>query len=168
MGIGLVAGSGASAEFVGAGFSWSTATSIDGASGDANNAAYTSHGTLGANSGIYGIRAHEAANNVNGFGLLIGRITISSSGADLIDIVRYAPDSTIDADPSSVTWSASSSYDPSMVASHLLLWLNGSGDGKLDAIRFGESWADVTAVPEPAAATLDALGALALLRRRRA
>src|SRR5690606_34113029 len=59
MGMGLASGSGGSSEFVGAGFTWNTATSIGGTSGDANNAAYISHGTLDTASGVYGIRANE-------------------------------------------------------------------------------------------------------------
>ncbi len=46
MGVGLAAGPGGAAEFVGAGFSWNTAASIGGTAGDANNSAYISHGTL--------------------------------------------------------------------------------------------------------------------------
>ncbi len=167
MGVGLAAGSGGAAEFIGAGFSWNTATSIGGTTGDANNSAYISHGTLDAASGVYGIRAHEAAGSVNGLGLLVGRIIIQDGSPDLIDIARYAPDATIAADPGSASWVASSSYDTSMSASHLLLWINGAGTGELDAIRVGTDWASVTGVPEPSAFLLGSAGLLALLRRRR-
>ncbi len=170
MGIGLASGAGGSSEFVGAGFSWDEATSIGGPTDGAGNAAYISYGTLGDEAGPYGIRVHEAAGSVNGYGLLVGRITISSTGADLIDIKRYAPGDTIEQDPSLVTWSASDSFDSDMEATHLLLWLNGGGGnakGEIDAIRFGTTWADVTAVPETGSTALCALGLALAMRRRR-
>lgn len=160
MGIGLASGANGSAEFVGAGLSWNTFT------GGAGDAAYISHGTLDGGQGVYGQAAAEAAGSVNGRGLLVGRITINAAGNDLIDIKRYAEGSTIDA-LGDVTWSAQSSVDSSMSASHLLLWMNGNGGGELDAIRFGESWNDVTGVPEPSSAALLGLGGLALILRRR-
>lgn len=160
MGIGLAAGANGSAEFVGAGFSWNNYTGGNG------NAAYIAHGTLDGARGVYEQAAAEAASSVNGYGLLVGRISISSAGNDLIDIKRYAENSTIDELPN-VTWSAHSEVDSSMSASHLLLWMNGTGNGELDAIRFGDSWQSVTGVPEPSAALLGGLGVLALLRRRR-
>lgn len=170
MGIGLAAGAGGSAEFVGAGFSWNNAVAIDTGLLDSGNAAYISHGTLDASNGTYGIRAHEPMNSVNTFGLLVGRLTTRSSGADLIDIRRYAQNETIDDNLGTISWSASSSVDSSMTASHLLLWMNGVNSGELDAIRFGDSWTDVTGVvlvPEPSAALLLGLGGIAVLGRRR-
>lgn len=168
MGIGLASGANGSSEFVGAGFSWNSATAIGGTPNDANNAAYISYGTLDTNAGTYGIRAHEAAGSVNGYGLLVGRITISSTGADLIDIKRYAPGSTIEEDPSLVTWSASDSVNSSMDASHMLLWLNGNGgNGELDAIHLGQTWFDVTSVPETGSTLLCTLGFAFSMRRRR-
>ncbi len=149
MGIGLASGTRAGASFVGAGFSWDVANSIGGTAGNASNAAYVSHGTLGTAGGPYGIRAHEAAGSVNGYGLLVARLTLSSTGSDRIDIVRYAPSAAVDDDPATVTWSAGSSFDSAMTANHLLLWMNGSGSGggELDAIRIGTTWDDVTLAP---------------------
>ncbi|MCW1886346.1 PEP-CTERM sorting domain-containing protein [Luteolibacter flavescens] len=173
MGIGLASGTSASGStsFIGAGLSWNNATSIGGSANDASNASYISYGTLGADNGPYGIRAHEAKDSVNGAALIVGRITISSTVADQIDIMRYGPGSTIQADPSLVTaWTASDSFDTSMVADNLLLWLNGgsSGGGQVDAIRIGTTWADVTGVPEPGSVALAALAAgFGFVRRRR-
>lgn len=170
-GIGLASGANGSASFIGAGFTWDNATSIGGSGNDAGNAAYIGHGTLDTNNGVYGIRANEAAGSVDGYGLLVGRLTFNASGNDLIEIKRYAENSTIDNDLGTISWSASSSLDSSMVASHLVLWSNGGGgNGELDAIRIGTTWEDVTGVtlvPEPSAALLGGLGLLALLRRRR-
>lgn len=69
MGIGLAAGAGGSSQFIGAGFTWNSATAIGGASGDANNTAYISYGPLDADAGPYGVRTHGPANAVNGYGL---------------------------------------------------------------------------------------------------
>lgn len=143
MGIGLVSGTDANASFVGTGFSWDTANSIGGSAGNASNAAYISHGTIGSASGPYGIRAHEAPGSVNGYGLLVARLTLSASGSDRIDIVRYAPLSTVDLDPTTVSWSAGSNFTSTMNATHLLLWINGKNGGELDAIRIGTTWNDV-------------------------
>lgn len=170
MGVGLASGASGSASMVGAGFSWNNATMIGGSGNDSGNAAYICHGTLDTNNGVYGISAREAAGRVDGFGLLVGRITINATGNDVLDIKRYAANDTIDSDLSTMAWGATSSFDSSMDATHLALWVNGSGTGQLDAIRFGATWQDATgvnAVPEPSAALLGGLGLLAMLRRRR-
>ena len=173
MGVGLASGTDGAAQFVGAGFHWDTATGLD--TGPAGNASYITYGTLGQNlagnnDGVYAIRAHETAGSVNGFGLLVGRITINSVGSDQIDIRRYAENATIDNDLASIAWTSSGNVNSSMVATRLLIWMNGSGGGELDAIRFGDTWEDVTGVtlvPEPSVAGLAALACGMFLRRRR-
>ncbi|GAA5484676.1 hypothetical protein Hsar01_03922 [Haloferula sargassicola] len=151
MGIGLATGGGPADEFVGAGFSWNNASMVGLSDLGAGNSAYIAHGTLDGSteSGVYGIRALEGKNTVNGYGLLVGRITSHASGEDLIEIKRFAENSVIPGDLAAVTWSASYAVDTSMVATRLLMWMNGQGSGELDAIRFGETWTDVTGV-EPA------------------
>lgn len=147
MGVGLASGPNGSATFVGAGFSWNNAIAIGSTVNESGNAAYIGYGTLDTLNGPYGIRSHEAANQINGAGLVVGRITIKATGADVIEIKRYAPGDTISANPATVTWTATDSFDTSMVATHLLLWMNGvsgSAAGEVDAIRFGSTWGDVT------------------------
>lgn len=148
MGIGLASGSSTASQFVGAGFSWNNAVPLGSGSNVAGNAAFISHGVLDntVQNGVYGIRAYESGNPVNTFGLLVGRITIKANGDDEIHIKRYAQNAVIDSDLAGITWTASSTVNSSMLASHLLLWMNGSGSGELDAIRFGDTWADVTGV----------------------
>jgi hypothetical protein len=177
VGIGLASGPGPGAKFVGAGLTWNNARSLATGNNDAGNASFISYGTLSdptdlANpSGPYGIRNHEAAGSVNGSALIVGRLTINSTGADLIDIKRYSVGDTIESDPSLVAWSVSDSVDTSMVANNLLLWVNGvsgSGAGEVDGIRMGTTWTDVTgAVPEPGSLLLCVVGAASFLRRRR-
>jgi hypothetical protein len=150
MGIGLASGSGAAASFVGAGFTWNNAQPMSAPSSNiAGNSAYISHDVLGNGApeqGVYGIRAYQGQNTVNTYGLLVGQITIKAAGNDVIKIKRYPQNGVIDNVLSAVDWSVTSEVDSSMVASHLVLWMNGSGVGELDAIRFGDTWTDVTGV----------------------
>lgn len=148
MGVGLASGDGPADQFVGAGFTWNNAIPLGSGSNIAGNSSFVSHGVLdgAVNNGVYGIRVFEAQNSVNTYGLLVGRITINAVGNDVIQIKRYAQNATIDKDLGAIVWSATSSVDSTMVASRLLLWMNGQGGGELDAIRFGDTWTDVTGV----------------------
>lgn len=151
MGIGLASGSGAADTFVGAGFTWNNAQPLSNPTSNiAGNSAYISHDVLGSGApqqGVYGIRAYEGQNTVNGNGLLVGRITIKATGNDVIHIKRYAENAVIDNNLDAIIWSATSEVDSSMIASRLVLWMNGADVGELDAIRFGDTWTDVTGVP---------------------
>ncbi|MBP7948528.1 MAG: hypothetical protein KA004_02650 [Verrucomicrobiales bacterium] len=172
-GFGFASGSAASSEYVGVGTHWNSHTDLGGA--QARNSLYSSWGTLdqnlaGNNDGPYAMRAHTAADSVNGRALVVGRLTTSSSGNDVMDLKLYFNGDTIDNDLGTISWSLSDSFNSSMNASHLLLWMNGSGNGELDAIRVGQTWEDVTGVvliPEPSVSLLGALSLLGLLRRRR-
>lgn len=148
MGVGLASGAGAADTFVGAGFTWNNAIPLGSSSNIAGNSSYISHGVLDATvqNGVYGIRTYEGQNTVNTYGLLVGRITISATGDDVIQIKRYAQNALIDNDLAAVVWSTSSTVNSSMVATQLLLWINGGGSGEMDAIRFGDTWTDVTGV----------------------
>jgi len=99
--------------------------------------------------------------------LVAGRLTLFATGNDLVDVKYYKAGDAIEDDPAAIAWSLQGGLASSMSASHLLFWLNGSGQGELDAIRLGTSWASV--IPEPSSALLGGLGALmlAVLRRRR-
>ncbi len=159
MGIGLASGEALEDEFIGAGFSWNNARSIATGQNEAGNAAYISHGTLSNTTatvngiagvivdGVYSIQAFEPAGSVNGYGLLVGRLIIRATGDDVIAIKRYEENETIDNDLGAISWTATSTVDSAMTATHLLLWMNGmNGSGELDAIRIGETWTDVTGV----------------------
>jgi hypothetical protein len=148
MGVGLASGSGPSDQFVGAGFTWNNAVPLSGGGNIAGNSSYISHGVLdgATQNGVYGIRVFEGQNTASTYGLLVGRITISATGDDVIQIKRYAQNAVIDNNLDAVVWSTTSSVNSSMVASRLLVWMNGGGSGELDAIRFGDTWTDVTGV----------------------
>ena len=172
-GIGFAGGSASTSEFVGAGGHWDNQTDLVGA--QARNSLYSSWGTLdqnlaGNNDGPYAMRAHSAEGTLNGRALLVGRLTTSAAGNDAMDLKLYFDGDTIDNNLNAVAWTLNDSFASSMSASHLLLWLNGSGNGELDAIRIGQTWEDVTgiaAVPEPSTALLGGIAAAVLLRRRR-
>jgi hypothetical protein len=172
-GFGLASGSAANSEFVGVGGHWDNHTDLAGA--QARNSLYTTWGTLdqnlaGNNDGPYAMRAHTAAGTMNGRALVVGRLTTRSAGLDALDVKLYFDGGTIDNNLDTIAWSLSDSFSSSMAASNLLLWLNGSGNGELDAIRVGTTWEDVTgvaAVPEPTVAGLGLVGLAALLRRCR-
>ena len=149
MGVGLASGDAAADSFIGAGFTWNNAQPLSAPTSNiAGNSSYISHGVLDGtvDSGVYGIRAYDARNSINTFGLLVGRITINAVGDDVIHIKRYSQNAVIDNNLDAITWSTFSTLDSSMVASHLVLWMNGAGEGELDAVRFGDTWTDVTGV----------------------
>ncbi len=170
VGLGFADGPNGSANFVGIGFTWNNATGVGGSTGDASNSLYLSAGTLdqnlgGNNVGPYAILLHTAAGSIDGDGLVVGRLTLNPTGADVIDLKLYQAGDTIEGDPADVTWSLQGAFESDLQASHMLLWLNGGGwGGELDAIRVGTTWSEV---PEPSAALLGILGLLALARRRR-
>lgn len=104
------------------------------------------------------------ANTNIDYALIVGRITWGATALDndVIDIFLPGTDLAL---PASVHSSLSvvvdqSGYDTITMA---------RGDAMvMDEIRFGSDFASVVPVPEPSAALLGAIGALALLRRRRA
>jgi hypothetical protein len=158
MGIGLSTGNTPADDFVGAGLSWDNARSAASGQNEAGDAAVISYGTLNPTlatvngtdnvivDGPYSIRAFEPAGSATGYGLLVGRITMSSTGNDVIEIKRYAENQTIDNNLEAISWSAQSTFNSTMSASQLILWMNGTGTGELDAIRIGDTWTDVTGV----------------------
>jgi autotransporter-associated beta strand protein len=153
MGVGFANGSAASAAFLGAGAHWDNQVGLDTAQD--RNSLYVGDGLLnqdlaGNNDGPYAMRAHTAAGSLNGKALIVGRLTLHADGPDTLDLKQYDPGTTIDSDLGGIAWSLSyTTTDPNvtnMVATHLLLWLNGGGVGQLDAVRVGTTWYSVTGV----------------------
>jgi hypothetical protein len=171
LGVGLASGSSITSNFIGAGGHWNNQADLVG--GSAANSLYMTGGLLnqdlaGNNDGPYAALVHTTAGTLNGRALIVGRLTLGVAG-DQIDLKQYDPGSAIDANPGAVSWSLSTPFNETWTATHLLLWANGSGNGELDAVRFGNTWLDVTGVPEPGSAALTLLaGAFLAARRRRA
>lgn len=146
LGMGLASGGDSTAGFLGAGFHWNNATGLDGQ--NSANSLYLTGGTLdqdleGNNDGPYAILAHTAAGVVNGKALLLCRLTTSSTGNDTLAAELYLPGTTVPVNPATIAWDVSYSTNLSMLATHLLVWLNGDGTEELDAIRIGRTFIDV-------------------------
>jgi hypothetical protein len=142
MGVGLASGSDASSEFVGVGAIWNTASAID--SSDAANSLYISSGSLnqslgGNNNGPCAIQAHSPAGTIDGKGTIVAHLTING-GSYTIQASVFKPGDKIPATPGGITWQVSYSGSSSMLANHLLIWLNGSGTGDVDAVRVADSY----------------------------
>jgi hypothetical protein len=173
MGFGFASGSAATSEFAGVGAHWDNQTDLSGA--QARNSLYSTWGTLdqnlaGNNDGPYAMRAHTAEGTVNGKALIVGQLTTSAAGSDVLKLKMYFDGNTIDDNLDTISWSLTDNFNSSMSANNLLLWINGSGNGELDAIRVGPTWLDVTgvaAVPEPSSTFLGALALMGMFRRRR-
>ena len=173
MGFGLASGSANTSEFVGVGGHWNNNLDIGGI--QARNSLYTSWGTrdqnlAGNNDGPYAMRQHTAEGSLNGRGLVVGRLVTTAAGTDTLSLKLYFDGNTIDSDLGAISWTLTDSFNSSMSATNLLLWINGSGNGELDAFRLGTTWQDVTGVtpvPEPGALLLGGVGLAGVFLRRR-
>jgi hypothetical protein len=126
-------------------------------------------GVFGVQSGMTGTTANAAGGGDVSF--ILARITTSSSGSDTFEFRTY---STADAIGPESSWTAEASASGTIAgtAAHLQMRMAGfTTDGsQVDRIVFGDTFTDVTGVPEPSTYALLA-GALALgaimLRRRK-
>ena len=144
VGIGLAEGPDPSSAFLGVAAGWNTMT---GPAGSAANALYVSDGVLDQEDGPYRVRANAAAGTLDHPALIAGRLR-TGPGPDTLDLVQCDPGEPIEANPDNVAWTLSYTVtDPTvygMAAANLLVFLNGTGVGRIDAIRFGTTWAEVT------------------------
>lgn len=104
--------------------------------------------------------------------MVVGKIETSSSGADKLSMKVFdgLPLVTI---PPAETWDLSlpTQVSSSSVFTHVAFQGRVNDPNsfyQFDEFRIGQSWDDVTAIPEPAAAVLGGVGLLALRRRRSA
>ncbi len=142
MGVGLASASDPTAEFVGVGAIWNTA--YDPANNWAANSLYISAGTLnqslgGNNNGPCAIQAFGSAGAIDGPGTIVAHLSIAG-GSYTLNASVFQPGDKIPSDPGSISWQATYSGTSSMIASYLLVWLNGSGTGDVDAIRVATSY----------------------------
>lgn len=139
-GVGFSSAGDATGDFIGAGFMWNNA-----GGGAANNAVYITGGNL-ASATPYTILANGAAGQINGRGLMVCRLTTVASGNDTIEAKVFPPGTAVPADPSTIAWDTSLAFASDSLATHLLMWMNGSGQDELDAIRIGRSFVDVIGI----------------------
>ncbi len=136
-------------------------------------------GLLSDTSGLYQVDAEAASNGTNNAATYIAvRITASATGNDLIEAVAYDAGDVASFDDGlpqegDVSWITSHSFTSSAQLDTLVMGYRTAGATKrlrVDGIRLGESWEDVTGivpVPEPATMSLLALGGVAMLKRRK-
>ena len=141
MGVGLASGSDGSAEFIGVGSVWNNYWDDT----TANNSLCVSAGTLGAGKGPYGVVAHGPTSGINGRGLIVAHLITQSGGNDTIEAAVFLPGDVIPTEASGFVPQVSYSFASSMLATHLLVWLNGDTSvdpygGELDAIRVTKTY----------------------------
>jgi len=156
-GVGFSTGGATNDHFVGIGVTrTSTFLAADGLT-ELTNTSYISVGTLGQ----AGIAGHEYDSggpyypNTNGpaglwavgdgthAGLLVGRLTTTTSGNSTLEVKSYLRNgSAIDTDPNLITWDAIYNFTETNVMTHLLVWMYGTGASEYDAIRVGTTWGD--------------------------
>jgi hypothetical protein len=156
-GLGLSTGGGTNAHFVGIGVTRPSPFYDESGANDIGNSSYISVGTLGQP----GIPGHPDDSggpyypNTNGpaglwtvgdgthAGLLVGRLTTTTSGASTLDVKSYVRNGpTIDMDPSLTVWDATYNFTETNVMTHLLVWMHGP-NVEYDAIRVGTTYGDV-------------------------
>ena len=94
----------------------------------------------------------------------------AGAGTDTGYIIVYANNSTVPKDEPAAGWT-SKTFDDSDAVAKFEVSTDGNGCpanySAFDEVRVGESWSDVTVVPEPATMALMGLGGLGVLLRRR-
>ena len=156
-GLGLSAGNGTNAHFVGFGLTRPGALSPT--STDWGDTDYVSTGTLNQ-AGIPGQpdtggpylplavgpaqlwNSGPGAVNWAEAGLLIGRLTTTSGGACTLDVFASLPNAPLILDSGSIAWDATYSFAETNVMTHLLVWMHGN-NVEYDALRIGTTYGDV-------------------------
>jgi MYXO-CTERM domain-containing protein len=104
---------------------------------------------------------------------IVAEFQTQTVGNDTINLKAYSftpGTGSVNLSPLAVSWDVTQSFNGSGTLDQLGIYMEAeSGQNpEIDEIRLGQTWMDVTSVPEPSAALLGGLGMLALLRRRRA
>jgi len=90
-------------------------------------------------------------------GLLVGRLTTTTSGNTTLDVKAYLPKApiytnivggvtnyTLEQDINNIAWEATHNFTETNVMTHLLVWMHGQNVLEYDAIRVGTTFGDVT------------------------
>jgi hypothetical protein len=153
-GMGFASGTGTNAHFVSAGFTRPAPFLAEDGITDIGDTAFISTGTLGQagvpshpddSGGPYYPRTNGPAGLVSGdptAGLLVGRLTTTTSGASTMDVKVYHPNDALDTDPNSIVWDATYNFTETNVMTDLLVFMHGTGGSDYDAIRVGTTYGD--------------------------
>ncbi|HWQ93568.1 MAG TPA: LamG domain-containing protein [Clostridia bacterium] len=136
MGVGFASAGDGAAEFVGVGAMWDNYSPDN----SANSSLYISQGTISGADGPYAVRAHGPTGVLAGPGTIVARLTTTAGGSHTLEAAVFAQGTQIPSDPVSITWETTHTFSSTMTATHLLVWLNGAGQGNLDAIRVANSF----------------------------
>jgi hypothetical protein len=105
-----------------------------------------------------GARVDGNTGNFDGVtaGLLVGRLTTTTSGNATLDVKAYLPKApvytnvvgnitniTLEADINNITWETTHNFTETNVMTHLLVWMHGQNVLEYDAIRVGTTYGDV-------------------------
>lgn len=116
---------------------------------------------LGAAGAWTNVVSGARTNNLGAFdgvtaGLLVGRLTTTTSGNTTLDVKAYLPKApiytnivggvtnfTLEQDINNITWEATHNFTETNVMTHLLVWMHGQNVLEYDAIRVGTTFGDV-------------------------
>lgn len=156
-GLGFATGGATNDHFVGIGVTLPSFL-LEDAVTDIGNTSYITTGTLGQDGlsnhpwdsgGPYYPRAHGPAGlwtvgDGTHAGLLVGRLTTTTSGAATLEVKSYVRNGDlIDPDPNTISWDATYNFTETNVLTHLLVWMHGQNVLEYDAVRVGTSYGAV-------------------------
>ena len=108
----------------------------------------------------------------NDAAFIVAEFLTQAVGNDTVSLkaYRFTPGTgAIDLNPDDVIWDVTKFFDGNGTLDQLGIFMEARSpqNPEIDEIRLGQTWLDVTSIPEPSTALLGGLGLLALLRRRR-
>ena len=92
-------------------------------------------------------KAHGPTGGVNGKVLVVGRLTTHAAGSDTLEVSVFKPGTSVPADPAAIVWDTTYAVDENLLATHLLIWMNGDYPFEMDAIRVATTYAEAMFQP---------------------